>query len=152
MPLHYVGIRVTDLDRSVRFYTRTLGLRVKIRGQDRRGGRGVWVGLEDPVSHAKLELNWYPAGSSFATDYAAGESLDHIGFSLGRVSRRELEREYARLLEAGAKPTAMTPARTEGWMACVADPDGIWIEIFRWPTPAERRKTRPRRNDLSRST
>ena len=149
MPLHYVGLRVTDLRRSLRFYTRTLGLRKIIQGDFRKYGRGIWVGLEDPRSHHRLELNWYPPHSPFAPRFVRGESLDHVGFLLGRVSRRALETEYARLLRAGARPTPMTPARTEGWMACVQDPDGNWIEIFRWPTAAEaraeRRRSRPAR-------
>lgn len=140
MPLHYVGIRVTNLRRSLRFYTRVLGLRVKIRGDHRSFGRGIWVGLEDPRTKAKLELNWYPPGSRFAKRYVPGEALDHVGFLLGPVPRSRLGAEYDRLLAAGARPTPVTPESTDGWQACVLDPDGNWIEIFRWPT---RREVRP---------
>lgn len=135
---------MTNLRRSMRFYTRTLGLKERIRGDLRRYGRGIWIGLEDPRSHQRLELNWYPPRSPYASRFTRGEALDHVGFLLGRVSRRALEAEYARLLGAGARPTSMTPAQTEGWMACVKDPDGNWIEIFRWPTAAERRAERRR--------
>ena len=144
MVLHYVGLRVTNLRRSLRFYTHVLGLQERMRGDFRKYGRGIWVGLEDPRSHQRLELNWYPPGSPFAPRFARGEALDHVGFLLGRVSRRALEEEHRRLLRSGARPTAMTPARTDGWMACVKDPDGNWVEIFRWPTAAERRAERRR--------
>lgn len=145
MGLHYVGIRVTNLRRSLRFYTDVLGLREKVRGDHREYGRGIWVGLEDPRTHVMLELNWYPPGSRFARRYSVGEGLDHIGFLLGRVPPRTLEREYERLLAAGARPTEITPASSEGWQACVKDPDGNWIEIFRWPTATERTAERRRR-------
>jgi catechol 2,3-dioxygenase-like lactoylglutathione lyase family enzyme len=145
VPLHYVGLRVTRLRRSVNFYTRVLGLRETIRGDFRKYGRGIWVGLEDRRSHQRLELNWYPPGTPFAPRFRSGEALDHVGFLLGHVGRRTLEAEYERLLAAGARPTPMTPARTDGWMACVRDPDGNWIELFRWPTAAERRAERLRR-------
>ena len=142
MRLHYVGIRVRDLSRSLRFYTRVLGLAVKVRGGDIASGRGVWVGLEDPRSKARLELNWYPRGSIHATPFRPGDALDHVGFLLGAVSRSKLVAEYERLLRAGAGPTALTPAVTEGWMACVTDPDGNWIEIFRLPTAAAGRRVK----------
>ena len=146
MGLYYVGIRVTNLRRSLRFYTRVLGLRESIRGDFRRAGKGIWVGLTDPRTHRRLELNWYPPGSTFGTRYQAGEALDHIGFFLGRVSRRRLEVEYQRLLTAGAGRTLATPEASDGWQACVTDPDGNWIEIFRFPTAGEERAARPRRS------
>jgi catechol 2,3-dioxygenase-like lactoylglutathione lyase family enzyme len=144
MPLQYVGIRVSNLERSLRFYTEVLGLREKIRGDNRSEGRGVWVGLEDPRSRVDLELNWYPRSSPFATPFRTGDALDHIGFGLGAVSRKKLEAEYRRLLDRGARTTRIRPSDTDGWMACVRDPDGNWIEIFRTPTSAEKRKERSR--------
>jgi catechol 2,3-dioxygenase-like lactoylglutathione lyase family enzyme len=149
VPLHYAGIRVTRLDRSLRFYTKTLRLREVRRGDLRGDGVGIWVLLEDPKSKQRLELNWYPKGSYFATPFRLGEGLDHLGFWLGRVPRAVLEREYKRLLRQGARPTEIPPEKTDGWVAYVTDPDGHWIEIFRWPTPAEQRaadaakKTKP---------
>jgi catechol 2,3-dioxygenase-like lactoylglutathione lyase family enzyme len=142
MQLHYVGIRVSNLPRSLRFYTKVLGLRVMVRGDFRKLGRGVWVGLQDPRSKAKLEINWYPPGSPFGSKYRAGDALDHIGFEIGRASAKRLEQVYAGLLRAGARPTPVTPSQTEGWMACVRDPDGSWMEIFRRPTSAEQRAER----------
>lgn len=46
---------------------------------------------------------------------------------------------YERLLKAGAQPT---PESMDGWMACVEDPDGNWIEVFRLPSASERRSER----------
>jgi catechol 2,3-dioxygenase-like lactoylglutathione lyase family enzyme len=137
-----VGIRVSNLRRSLRFYTKALGLKVAIRGDFRGIGRGVWVGLEDPRSKAKLELNWYPPGSPFGSRYHPGDALDHIGFTIGHASSRKLVEVYDRLVKHGARPTPMTPEKSGGWMACVRDPDGNWVEIFRWPTAAERRADR----------
>jgi catechol 2,3-dioxygenase-like lactoylglutathione lyase family enzyme len=139
VPLRYTGLRVTDLDRSLAFYGKLLGLREVSRGDGLGMGIGRWVLLEDPHAHQRLELNWYPEGSKFATPYAPGDGLDHVGFLLGPVPRGRLEREYRRLLAGGARPTGMTPASSDGWIAYVTDPDGNWIEIFRWPTAAERR-------------
>jgi catechol 2,3-dioxygenase-like lactoylglutathione lyase family enzyme len=139
MRLENVGLRVTHLQRSLRFYTRALGLREVRRGDTRSWGGGLWVLLEDPNSRRKIELNWYPKGSVFAGPYRPGDAVDHLDFTLGVAPRAELERVYRRLLRQGAKPTGYEPSTTEGWMASVTDPDGIWITVGRRPTVAERR-------------
>jgi catechol 2,3-dioxygenase-like lactoylglutathione lyase family enzyme len=138
MRFENVGLRVTQLSRSLRFYTRALGLREVRRGDTRSWGGGIWVLLEDPRSRRKVELNWYPKGSRFGRSYRAGDAVDHLDFTLGSVPRAELERVYRRLLKLGARSTGYEPSTTEGWMASVTDPDGIWITIGRRPTRAER--------------
>ncbi|HKS59247.1 MAG TPA: VOC family protein [Thermoplasmata archaeon] len=138
MRFENVGLRVTQLKRSVRFYTSALGLREVRRGDTRSWGGGIWVLLEDPRSRRKIELNWYPKGSRFYTRYRAGDAVDHLDFTLGVAPKKELERVYRRLLRQGAKPTGFEPSTTEGWMASVTDPDGIWVTIGRRPTAAER--------------
>ncbi|MFI5413765.1 MAG: VOC family protein [Candidatus Lutacidiplasmatales archaeon] len=138
MRFENVGLRVTHLARSVRFYTSALGLREVRRGDTRSWGGGIWVLLEDPRSRRKVELNWYPSGSTFGGRFRAGDAVDHLDFTLGVATRAELERVYRRLLKHGARATGYEPSTTEGWMASVTDPDGIWITIGRRPTRSER--------------
>jgi catechol 2,3-dioxygenase-like lactoylglutathione lyase family enzyme len=139
MQLHTAGLRVTNLPRSLRFYTAALGLRVIQQGDTRSWGGGKWVLLQDPRSRRVIELNWYPRGSMFYTPYRAGDSLDHLDFTIGSATREVLERTYRRLLRHGARATRWKPATTQGWMASVRDPDGIWITVGRQPTRAEKR-------------
>jgi len=138
MRFEVVGLRVTNLQRSLRFYQRALGLREIRRGDTRSWGGGIWVVLEDPRSRRRIELNWYPSGSRFAGPFRTGDAVDHLDFTLGVASRQSLERTYRRLLKSGARPTGYEPSTTEGWMASVTDPDGIWITVGRRPTRAER--------------
>jgi catechol 2,3-dioxygenase-like lactoylglutathione lyase family enzyme len=138
MRFEVVGLRVTNLERSLRFYRRALGLRVVRRGDTRSWGGGIWVVLEDPKSHRRIELNWYPRGSLFGGPFRTGDAVDHLDFTLGVASREELERVYRRLLRQGAKPTGYEPSTTGGWMASVMDPDRVWITIGRRPTRSER--------------
>jgi len=123
MTLAYVGIRVRDLERSLRFYVDALGLQERKRGTMSHGG--VFVELVDPVSHLPLELNWYPPGSPYAVRYVAGQGLDHLGFEVAdaRATIRELLRHGGRL--------AVEPwlERGRSWIGFVKDPDGIWIEL-----------------------
>ncbi len=123
MALVYSGLRVTDPDRSVRFYTQGLGLKETGRGTMSHGG--VFIGLQDPHTMQQLELNWYPPGSSYDTAYTVGEGLDHLGFEVDDA--RETIRKLLRL---GATP-AVEPWLEQGryWIGFVRDPDGIWIEV-----------------------
>ena len=131
MKLSYFGIRVTDLERSLRFYTQLLGLKEVRRGDSRKYGAGIWVLLKDEPSGHELELNWYPPGSEYAVPYVPGEGLDHIGFLVDDVRKT-----YRDLVAKGAAPTPITPEETEGWTAYVTDPDGNWIEIYTHATPS----------------
>jgi lactoylglutathione lyase len=123
MTLTYAGLRVTDLDRSIRFYTEGLGLREKGRGTMSHGG--TFVGLEDPESHLEIELNYYPPGSPFDRPYVVGEGLDHLGVVVADPLAL-----IERLRSMGAK-VVVEPWREKGryWIGFVEDPDGIWIEV-----------------------
>ena|SRR2546425_6372376 len=131
MKLSYFGIRVTDLDRSLGFYTGLLGLEEVRRGDSRKYGGGIWILLKDKPSGQHLELNWYPPGSEYAVPYSVGEGVDHISFLVDDVRKT-----FNDLVAKGATPTRVTPEATDGWTAYVEDPDGIWIEIYTHDTPA----------------
>jgi lactoylglutathione lyase len=128
--LKYVGIRVTDLERSVKFYTELLDLKEERRGNMKEIGGGFWVLLKDEQSGQRLELNWYPAESRFNVPYVPGESLDHIGFVVDDVRKT-----FNEFVAKGVEPTEITPDVTEGWVAHLKDPDGNWIEIFQLTEP-----------------
>jgi catechol 2,3-dioxygenase-like lactoylglutathione lyase family enzyme len=124
MHLDSAGIRVTDLDRSLAYCRGPLD-----PGELRRGTRehgGVWVLLEDPKSHQRLELNWYPKGSRYDRPFVAGEGLDHVGFRARDI--RSIDRD---LVAAGGREVdAISEAGVEE-LICVEDPDGNWIELIR---------------------
>jgi lactoylglutathione lyase len=124
MYLDYTGIRVTNLAKALRFYTKAVGLVEKHRGTMEHGG--VWVLLEDRTSHQHLELNYYPKGSKFATPYTAGEGLDHIGIRVADVAAAS-----KRLQKAGAKPITQIRWKGKVALAYLEGPDGVWIELIR---------------------
>lgn len=119
MPLEYAGIRVRDLARSIRFYTEGLGLRTGPRGRMSAGG--IWQELVDPVTHAVLELNFYPG----EPPYREGDELDHLGFLV-----TDLEATVARLVALGGR--VRIPPFREGAerLAFLSDPDGVWVELY----------------------
>jgi lactoylglutathione lyase len=121
--LVYTGIRVKNMDRSVRFYTETLGMKLRGRAKN-RAVRGEWAQLESPVTHQLLELNWYSPRSPFHTRWRRGVELDHLCFRVPDLddAMKELER-------AGAGRVG-GPYATPGWkMVDVRDPNGICLEL-----------------------
>jgi catechol 2,3-dioxygenase-like lactoylglutathione lyase family enzyme len=121
---YYAGIRVRNLPRSLTFYTRALGMKPDNQGTMGHGGK--YVQLVSPGSKMRIELNWYPPGSRFATRYTKGEELDHLAFVVDDV-----EKAYKDLLQKGAK-SVVSPAKAKADKVevYVKDPDGIWIELL----------------------
>ena len=119
----YVGIRVTNLQKSIDFYTRLLGMKVVGRGKIEQT-KGETVGLESEKGGFNLELNYYEKNSPYNTKYTAGEGLDHLAFKVDNLddSLKEAKR-------AGYRAVLEIKSDGSRW-AYVEDPDGIWIELF----------------------
>jgi catechol 2,3-dioxygenase-like lactoylglutathione lyase family enzyme len=124
----YAGIRVRDLDRSLRFY-QALGFRVRRRGTMEHGG--IWVHLALPRQVPRLELNFYPKGTRFYERYRTGSELDHLGFAV-----RDVSAWVRRMRRAGGR-VAVRFTETHESLAYLKDPDGIWIEFY-GPPPRRR--------------
>jgi lactoylglutathione lyase len=120
----YTGIRVKDMDESIRFYTETLGMTVAER-QETPQTHGEVATLKSPGSEQVLELNWYEEGTKFGTPYANGSEVDHLAFEVENVTEwvRELESKGVRIL--------LRIYEVGGWNeAFIEDPNGIWIEFL----------------------
>lgn len=131
----YTGIRVKDMDRSVRFYTEVLGM--KLRGRATNDSiRGEWAQLESPHTHQLLELNWYSSTSPLYTPWRRGVELDHLCFRVDNVDRA------AKMLGEAGGSRLGGPYQSPGWkMIDVSDPNGICIELG---APIPTRKSRRR--------
>ena len=84
--LIYVGIRVTNLQISIDFYTKVLGMNVKGRGKLDQT-KGETVELENEKDGFVLELNYYEKDSPFNTKYVVGEGLDHLAFKVDNLEK-----------------------------------------------------------------
>ena len=111
-------VRVTDLDESLEFYCKQLGL-VELRRHEATAGRFTLVFLAAPGDEeAQLELtwNWDPE------EYHGGRNFGHLAYAVEDI--------YAlcqKLMDAGV--TINRPPR-DGRMAFVRSPDGISIELL----------------------
>lgn len=118
-------IRVKDLDRSVDFYSRHLGMRM-LRKKDFPGGRftNVFMGYGDESGHTVLELthNW-----DQEEPYTHGSGFGHLA-----VAVRGIEAVCARMKDEGVSvprpPGPMKHGTTV--IAFIEDPDGYKIELI----------------------
>ena len=119
----YVGIRVKDLNASVAFYTKVLGM--KELGRSTIGEtKGEVVNLASEDQGFVLELNSYPKGSRFATPYVVGEGIDHLAFQV-----EDLDRALAEAKDAGHPVVEEMKGATSRW-AYIRAPHGIDIELI----------------------
>jgi catechol 2,3-dioxygenase-like lactoylglutathione lyase family enzyme len=130
----YTGLRVRNLDRSIRFY-KVLGFRQTIRT---RTSLGEAAQLEHPLRRFTIELNRFKPGDWHGSwhyeRYRRGSEMDHFGFWVDDV-----DEWTRRLLRVGGKVRIppydtgiVIPPRPvfQGRAAYVADTDGIWIELM----------------------
>ena len=119
----YVGIRVKDLDKSIEFYTKLLGMKLKRRVKVEQT-KGECVNLESEEGSFTLELNYYPEDSPFYTEYVPGEGLDHLAFSVD-----DLDKALEEAGRAGHPAILEQKAGDSRWVY-IEDPNGLWVELF----------------------
>jgi catechol 2,3-dioxygenase-like lactoylglutathione lyase family enzyme len=146
-----LGIRVTDLQRSIEFYTRLLDLEELKRVAD---DDSAYVLYRDRRSGQRIELNWYSTESPFWAPYVPGEGLDHLEvrcrdvrgvlerlrpFGIEPVNRNLWVNGPA-LLRIQSDPNLARLMSEEVWttstghrIAYIADPDGNLVCLYDHP-------------------
>ncbi len=111
-------VRITNIDESLNFYCRLLGLK-EVRRFDHEQGRFtlIFLAAEDDESNCiELTYNWEPE------PYPEGRNFGHLAYEVDDI--------YAtcqRLMGSGV--TINRPPR-EGRMAFIRSPDNISIELL----------------------
>ncbi len=114
----YTGIMVSNIERSIKFYTKELGMKLLFKTKIKEtGGQIAW--LRSPGSKQTLELNWYPKAYKFG-----GQSgLDHLCFEVADAYKfsDKLTNKYK---------FPIKPFVEGNWvLSYFKDPDGNWIEL-----------------------
>jgi lactoylglutathione lyase len=114
----YTGIQVSNLERSISFYRKSLGMKLLFKTSIKEtGGRVAW--LTTTGSRQILELNWYPKSYR----HGGRSGLDHLAFEV-----KDASNAYRRLTVR--RKGAIAPFKEGKWvLAYVKDPDGNWIEL-----------------------
>ncbi len=123
--LLHTMIRVRDLDRSIDFYTRLLGMQV-LRRKDYPGGKFTlaFVGYGDEADNAVVELtyNW-----DQKEPYELGTGFGHLAIGVPDIyaACERLEQEGVSI------PRPPGPMKHGGSViAFIEDPDGYKIELI----------------------
>ncbi len=114
----YTGIHVSNLERSITFYRKALGMKLLFKTPIKEtGGRVAW--LTTKGTRQILELNWYPK----RYPHGGKSGLDHLAFEV-----KDAPTAYRTLTKN--RKGAIAPFKEGKWfLAYVRDPDGNWIEL-----------------------
>jgi len=149
MILEHIGITISDLERSIQFYTAVFGFRVL-----RKGDTNAYLHLENELvelmqgspSNGKAQPQtpeaWQEQMSNVVGFIHLGFRVDDMDKALGRIREQGGEivsppAEYTPAIEYVAEPhedklrRAAKPLGKQYWrIAMVVDPDGVILEIL----------------------
>ena len=131
MRLLHTMLRVGDLERSLRFYTEVLGMKL-LRRKDYPGGQFTlaFVGYGDETDTTVLELthNWD------TSSYEVGTGFGHLAIGVD-----DIHATCAAIAEKGGRvvrePGPMKHGSTV--IAFVEDPDGYKVELIQMTSPSD---------------
>ncbi len=124
MRILHTMLRVGDLDRSIKFYTEVLGMRL-LRRKDYPEGEFTlaFLGYGDEAEHSAIELTW----NWGVDEYTIGDGFGHIALEVDDVyEATDRIRKLGGIILRDAGP--MNAGSTI--IAFVEDPDGYQIELI----------------------
>ncbi len=124
MRILHTMLRVGDLDRSVKFYTEVLGMKL-LRKKDYPDGKFTlaFIGYGDESENTVIELTY-----NWDTDsYNLGDGYGHIALEVDNVydAAEEIRRRGGKILRDAGPMNAGTTI-----ISFVEDPDGYSIELI----------------------
>lgn len=111
------NINVCDLDASIDFYEKMLGLSV-VRRKEAADGSYILAFLSDGKSGHQLELTWL---RDHQDPYNLGENEIHIGFTTDNMQEAHALHE---------KMGCICFENHAMGIYFISDPDGYWLEIL----------------------
>lgn len=111
-------IRVSDLDRTLEFFSSLFGMR-EVRRRESETGRFTLVFLaapDDDAAYLELTYNWDPE------DYGNARNFGHLAFEVDDI--------YATCQRAMDAGIVINRPPRDGYMAFLKTPDNISIELL----------------------
>jgi len=115
----HFNINVTNLEKSIEFYDRALGLK-EVRRKESSDGSFVLVYLGDGTTPFSLELTWL---REHPEAYELGENESHLCI--------RVEGDYDQIREYHREMGCIAYENHNMGLYFINDPDDYWIEILR---------------------
>lgn len=115
----HFNINVTDLDKSIEFYGKALGLK-EIRRKVASDDSFILVYLGDGVTPFSLELTWLRGHAD--TPYELGENESHLCI--------RVEGDYSKIREYHKENGWICYENHSMGLYFINDPDDYWIEVL----------------------
>ena len=123
----HTSIRTSNMDRSIDFYTRLLGLKLMGRHEIPQNNAEIAF-LQDPDEKgAKLELTFYRKQKKFIQPDYEDRLFDHIAFEI-KDMKQTISTMRKNKVTVTDEPFKLGP--TGPLIAFIEDPDGTLIELI----------------------
>lgn len=123
----HTSVRTSNMDRSIDFYTRLMGLKLQNRREIPQNDAEIAF-LQDPEGKgARLELTFYRKQKKFVQAEYEDRLFDHLAFEVGDMKETiaTLRNEGITITDEPFQLGAAGPS-----IAFIEDPDGTLIELI----------------------
>lgn len=114
--IDHFNLNVLDLDKSLAFYSKALGLK-ELRRKQAKDGSYIIVFLGDGSGNTKIELTWLKA---MDRPYDLGDEEFHIAF---------VTTDFDAAHELHTQMNCICYENKDMGIYFINDPDGYWLEI-----------------------
>ncbi len=124
MKIDHASITVKDMDQSIDFYCKTLGLKLVSRREIPENRAEIaFVSGSDGDDNIGIELTFWKE----KRDWTDGDQLDHIALVV-EDTRKVVEEFRRKGVEIAKEPYSLVGSKSI--IAFIKDPNGIWLELI----------------------
>jgi len=122
----HTSIRTSNIERSIDFYTRLLGLKLLSRSEIKQNNAEIAFMQDAEGKGCTLELTFYRNQNNFSQPKYEERLFDHLGFEVKNMNETltTLRKENVTITD---EPFELATGTT---IAFVEDPDGTLIELI----------------------
>ena len=139
----HTSIRTSNMDKSIDFYTRLLGLKLVNRREIPQNNAEIAFLRDAEAKGSTLELTFYRNQKKFIQAEYEDRLFDHLAFEVKDIKRTiaAMQKEQVTITDEPFKLSATGPM-----IAFVEDPDGTLIELIERKYRAYRKATRKKQS------
>lgn len=122
----HASIRTSNMDKSIDFYSRLLGLKLQSRREIKQNNAEIAFLQDAQGNGCTLELTFYRNQTKFSQPQYEERLFDHLGFEVTNIDKTisDMRRENITITDEPFKLNSNTT------IAFIEDPDGTLIELI----------------------